>query len=248
MYNPFSLAGKTVLVMGASSGIGRTTAIECSKLGARVFVSARNEAKLNETLSMLEGEGHKALPTDICNPDSLKELVSQVDCVDGIVVSSGISKLKPLLATKEDDLDSVFSVNSFAPMMLLKFLVKAKKMNVGGSAVFIASISGNTNIATALGAYGASKSALRTLVQYAALELSGKQIRCNTVSPGRIQTELLQNQTMTEEDLQRDIQRYPLRRYGNTEEVALACVYLLSDAAKWTTGTDIVVDGGRSLT
>ena len=113
--------------------------------------------------------------------------------------------------------------------------------------VFISSISGNSNVATALSAYGSSKSALTAFVRYAALELSGKQIRCNAVLPGRIETSLLQNQLLDEEAIQQDIGKYPLHRYGTPKEVAQSVIYLLSDATKWITGTCLTIDGGRSL-
>ena len=113
--------------------------------------------------------------------------------------------------------------------------------------VFISSISGNGNIATALSTYGSSKSALTTFVKYAALELSGKQIRCNAILPGRIETSLLQNSTMSSEDIQQDINKYPLHRYGRPQEVAQCAVYLLSDTTQWLTGTSITIDGGRTL-
>ena len=121
-------------------------------------------------------------------------------------------------------------------------------MHKGASLVYVGSISGISNVATALSVYGSSKSALNSFVQYAAIELSGKQIRCNSILPGRVETQLLQNQTMSNEDIQKDIERYPLKRYGTPEEVAQTIVFLLSDATKWITGTSITIDGGRSLT
>jgi NAD(P)-dependent dehydrogenase (short-subunit alcohol dehydrogenase family) len=131
--------------------------------------------------------------------------------------------------------------------MLTKVLAKQKRITKQGSLVYIASISGNGNTATGLSTYGSSKAALSAFVKYAAVELSGKQIRCNTISPGRIETAFLQNGTMNAEDIQRDMERYPLRRYGRAEEVAQAAVYLLSDAAQWVTGTELKIDGGRTL-
>ena len=155
--------------------------------------------------------------------------------------------MKPIVALNTQNLQDIFSTNYYAPVLLTKHLVKAKKLQQGASLVYVGSISGVSNVATALSAYGSSKSALNSFVQYAALELAGKQIRCNAVLPGRIETQLLQNQTMSEEDLQKDIAKYPLHRYGTTTEVAQAIVYLLSDATKWITGTSITIDGGRSL-
>ncbi len=247
MYNPFSLAGKTILVTGASSGIGRATAIECSRMGATIIMTARNEERLQETLLQLEGEGHLYVISDLTNEDEIKQLVEQVPELDGVVCAAGISMLKPIQVLSEKDIQSIFATNYTAPVLLTKTLVKKHKLNTEASLVFISSISGNGNTATALSLYGSSKSALNSFAKYAALELSGKKIRCNTICPGRIETNLLQNQTMSAGDIEKDMAKYPLHRYGKTEEVAQAAVYLLSDATKWITGTSIVIDGGRTL-
>ena len=247
MYNPFSLAGKTILVTGASSGIGRATVIECSKMGATIIMTARNEERLKETLLLLEGEGHQYIVADLTNEDEIRQLVEQIPELDGAVCAAGISMLKPIQVLSEKDIQSVFATNYTASVLLTKTLVKKRKLNTGASVVYISSISGNGNTATALSLYGSSKSALSSFAKYAALELSGKKIRCNTICPGRIETNLLQNQTMNEDDLAKDLAKYPLHRYGKPEEVAQAAVYLLSDAAKWITGTSITIDGGRTL-
>lgn len=247
MYNPFSLIGKTILVTGASSGIGRATAIECSKMGARILLTGRNEERLQETLSCLEGEEHRILCYDLSKEDNLKELCTTIPTIDGLAHCAGISMLKPIMALNANNLHELFTTNYYAPVLLTKQLAKAKKLQNGASLVYVGSISGISNVATALSVYGSSKSALNSFVQYAALEFSGKQIRCNAVLPGRVETHLLQNQTMSNEDIQKDIDKYPLKRYGKAEEVAQAIVYLLSDATKWITGTSITIDGGRSL-
>ena len=247
MYNPFSLEGKTILVTGASSGIGRAVAIECSKMGAVVFLSARNDARLRETLEALEGDGHQIIVADLTDEEAIKALVEQVPQLDGVVCAAGISMLKPIQVLSEKDIQTIFATNYSAPVLLTKTLVKKRKLNNEASLVYISSVSGNGNTATALSLYGSSKSALNSFAKYAALELSGKKIRCNTICPGRIETNLLQNQTMSAEDLEKDIAKYPLHRYGKPEEVAQTAVYLLSDATKWITGTSITIDGGRTL-
>lgn len=247
MYNPFTLEGKTILVTGASSGIGRATAIECSKMGAVVFLNARNEARLRETLDALEGDGHQYIVADLTDEEAIKTLVEQLPQLDGIVCAAGISMLKPIQVLSEKDIQTIFATNYTAPVLLTKTLVKKRKLNNEASLVYISSVSGNGNTATALSLYGSSKSALNSFAKYAALELSGKKIRCNTICPGRIETSLLQNQTMSAEDIEKDIAKYPLHRYGKPEEVAQTAVYLLSDATKWITGTSITIDGGRTL-
>ena len=132
-------------------------------------------------------------------------------------------------------------------MLLLKYLVKKKKLRNPSSVVFTASISGYNNIALANGIYGTSKSALSAYMKFAALELAGKGIRCNAVHPGRVNTPLISSSWLTKEDVIKDIEQYPLRRYGNPEEIAYAIIYLLSDASAWVTGTNLVIDGGRNL-
>lgn len=248
MYNPFSLEGKTILVTGASSGIGRVTAIECAKLGATLILTGRNVQNLHETLQTLEGEkGHRVIAADLSNEDECGELVASLPMLDGFVCNAGIGKMIPVQFYSSDVLEEVFGVNVFAPMLLVKLLVRKKKMKNPSSVVFTASISAYGNVSPANGIYGASKSALSTYMKYAALELAGKGIRCNAVHPGRIQTPLIENKLLTAEDVARDVDVYPLKRYGKPEEVAHAIIYLLSDASSWITGTNLVIDGGRSL-
>jgi len=247
MYNPFSLSGKTILVTGASSGIGRATAIECSRLGAKMVITARNETRLQETLQLLEGEGHQIIVADLTNEEAIKQLIAQLSLVDGVVFAAGISLLKPIQVIAETDIQTIFATNYIAPVVLTKALTKARKLTPEASLVYISSISGNGNTATALSLYGSSKSALNSFVRYAALELAGKKIRCNSICPGRIETNLLLNRTMNADDLEKDIAKYPLHRYGTPIEVAQTAVYLLSDATKWITGTTITIDGGRTL-
>lgn len=244
-YNPFTLEGKTILITGASSGIGRASAIECSRMGAKVILTARNEERLHDTLSAMEGTDHQYIVADISEEEGIKKLVSQLPAIDGLVHCAGISQLKPIQVLRNEDLQGIFSTNYFSPVLLTKTLVQKKKLSSSSSLVYISSISGNGNTAVGLSGYGTSKSALMTFIEYAALELASKHIRCNAILPGRINTPLLLN--MAEEDLQKDIEKYPLKRYGEAQEVAQAAVYLLSDAAKWITGTSIKIDGGRTL-
>ena len=247
MYNPFSLIGKTILVTGASSGIGRATAIECAKMGAQVVLTARNEERLQATLAEMPGNDHLMIPADLTDETTIRNLADKVLDLDGVVFCAGKSQFKPIQALKSEDIQDIFATNYTAPVLLTKALLKERKLVKSSSLVYIASISGNGNIAPALSVYGASKSSLMTFVKYAAVELAGRNIRCNTICPGRIQTDLIQNTIMTAEDIQKDIDKYPLKRYGRPEEVAQAAVYLLSDASQWMTGTALKLDGGRTL-
>lgn len=249
MYNPFSLEGKTILVTGASSGIGRVTAIECSKLGATLVITARNEERLNETFSLLDGQerSHKMIIADLSNDEGIATLIENMPEIDGCVSNAGVGATLPIQFISMEELERVYKVNCFAPMMLTKALLKKKKLKKRSSVVYTSSIAGLTNVSPANAIYGSSKNALNAYVKYAALELSGKQIRFNTIHPGRIETPLIQNRMISEEDIKRDLEKYPMKRYGQPEEVARTIVFLLSDASSYITGTSIVVDGGRSL-
>ena len=247
--SPFRLDGKRILITGASSGIGRATAIECGKAGATECVLlGRNQEALELTNSMLpEGCDGKIVICDLSNIASLEECVKNLEALDGLVCNAGINKMRTIQFYTEKDLDEIFTVNCFTPMLLVKQLLKKKKLAKSASIVFTASISGHSNVSGGNGIYGASKAALSAYMKYAALELAPKGIRCNAVHPGRIDTPLIHNGVTNEEDIRRDIERYPLRRYGMPEEVAYSIIYLLSDAAAWITGTDLIIDGGRSL-
>lgn len=247
MYNPFTLEGKTILVTGASSGIGRTTAIECSKLGATLVLTGRNEEALLEAKAQLQGDNHLHLIADLSDEKNCEELVKQLPVLDGCVSNAGMGKMLPVQFYSMEVLEDVFKINSFAPMLLLKHLVKKKKLKNPSSVVFTASISGYNNVAPANGIYGASKSALSAYMKYAALELAGKGIRCNAVHPGRVNTPLIANRLLSQEDVEKDMEQYPLKRYAEPEEVAYAIIYLLSDASAFVTGSNLVIDGGRSL-
>lgn len=246
MYNPFSLQGKTVLVTGASSGIGRQTAVECSKLGARLVVTARSEERLQETLAMLEGEGHTSLTADLTKAEDVQRLAEACPVLDGVVQNAGIARSKPIAFYAREDLDAVFSANAFAPMLLNRWLLKKKKLAQGGSIVFTSSVASvRANLGN--GIYGSSKAALTAYMRYCAKELAAKRIRVNAVHPGMVETKLIHGGAISEEDMKKDAAKYPLGRYGRPEEIAWAIIYFLSDASAWTTGTSLFVDGGSLL-
>ena len=249
MYNPFSLEGKTILVTGASSGIGRTTAIECSKLGATLVLTGRNEKRLIETLNSLDNKGreHKYYVADLAESSEVIRLVSLLPQLDGCVNNAGIGKTLPVQFISSEELDRIFRLNTFAPMLLTKELAKKKKMSNSSSIVYTLSIAGNFNILPGNSINGSAKTALSAFIKYAAIELAGKGIRCNGVSPGMVNTELIKNLPISTEDLQKDMAQYPLKRYAEPEEVAYAIIYLLSDASSFVTGSNLVIDGGRSL-
>ena len=246
-YNPFSLINKTILVTGASSGIGKATAIECSKMGAKVIITARNEEKLKETLSLLEGEGHQMIIADLSNTDEIDNLVSQLPEINGLVNNAGKTITLPCNFITEEKLADIVSVNMTAPILLFSKLLKKKKLIKGSSVVFTSSINGIKTGCVGSSMYCATKGALSGFVKTAAIEYATKQIRVNCVCPGMINTNIFEFGVVTEEQLVEDAKKYPLGRYGEPKEVAYAIIYLLSDASSFVTGTNLVIDGGYTI-
>ncbi len=245
-YNPYSLEGKTILVTGAAGGIGRATSVECARLGAKLILTDINEDGLKTTLEGLEGEGHSFLVADMTSQEALDEMVSSLPMLDGMVSNAGVTKPSPVKFIKKDDIERIMQINTFAPICLTQKLIKKKKINVGGSLVFTVSIGGVYTTAPGNAMYGASKGALQVFVKNVALELAPK-VRCNSVNPGMVNTGLVKNGTYSDEDKQRDMETYPLKRYGEPRDIALAITFLLSDASSWITGHSLIIDGGKTL-
>lgn len=247
MNNPFSLVGKRILVTGASSGIGKAIAIESSKMGASVIITGRNEQRLKKTYSQLEGHGHDLIVADLSIKEDLNRLHKELPVINGLVNCAGLTKVAPFPFATRDSFEEVMNVNFFAPTELSRLLVKSKKIGKGGSIVFISSVSGVYCSAVASSIYSSSKGAVNGLVKGVALDLAPKGIRVNSVNPGMIDTDIFSGSAITEEQLKADMQRYPLGRYGKPEEIAFAAIYLLSDAASWITGSNLLIDGGYTL-
>lgn len=246
MYSPFSLEGKTILVTGASSGIGRATAIECSKLGAKVVVTARNEERLKETYDALEGEGHLMFSFDLNNIENLDEIVTQLPALQGFVSNAGATLIAPIQFIKGESLNSLLQVNTIAPILFLQKLLKKKILGKGSSVVFTSSMAALGKGTPGNCMYSATKGAISAFVQNAALELSAKRIRVNAVCPGTVDTPLIHSGGVTEDQLAEDAKKYPLG-YGQPEDISYGIAYLLSDASKWVTGTNMIIDGGLSV-
>ena len=246
-YNPFSLEGKTILVTGASSGIGRATAIECSKMGAKLIITARNESRLSQTFQALEGDGHQMILCDLSNESEIDKMVAELPEVQGLVNNAGFTKILPLQFVGSEDLNSILQLNAVAPMLLLQKLLKKKKMKKGASVVFTSSLAGLGFSSVGNSMYTASKGAISAYIRCAALELAPKNIRVNAVCPAMVDTGILESGTITKEQLEEDIKKYPLGKYGQPNDIAWAMVYLLSDASSWITGDNFIIDGGLTL-
>lgn len=246
-FNPFSLEGKKILITGASSGIGRATALVCSKMGATLIVTGRNECRLNDTLNQLEGRNHISIIADLANQEGRDKLFNAIDRIDGVVHCAGISGHKVFQFLKEDEIQQMFDINFNTPLLLSRDFIKKKKINKGGSIVFITSTSGIVSSYIGGSLYSSTKGALNGLIKGMALELAAKNIRVNSVMPSMVSTPIMNGGQLTDEQFEEDKKRYPLKRYGYPEEVAYAVVYLLSDASAWTTGTNLLLDGGLSI-
>lgn len=247
----FSLSGKNILITGATSGIGRATAVMCAKQGARVLCIGRNEERMCSLLTELHSISsaeHSSYLLDLTNNQSLVDCVRELPPLDGLVLAAGINKWKPIPFIKLEEIHELININTIAAISLLKEICKKKKLKECSSVVFVSSIAGVYTTSMGNAMYAVSKGGLQAFMKTAALELSSKGIRCNSVNPGRIETDLIKNNTqLSDEEIRMDINRYPLKRYGTPLDVAYSIVFLLSDETSWITGTDIVVDGGLTL-
>ena len=246
MENPFSLQGKTLLVTGASSGIGRGICIGCAKMGAKVHLSARNEDRLNETLSQMESEGHVIHLADLCKTEDINSLVDSLPTVDGIVLCAGIIKTMPVKNISEEAMTEIFNANIMGDIKLCSRLLKKKKLNKGSSVVFISSVSTfNVKIGNSL--YSATKGAVNSFAKAMALEVSKQEIRVNCIQPGFVPSSILSSGVIEEDAfLKFYAERHPLG-FGTPTDIANGCIYLLSDASRWVTGSIFTIDGGYTL-
>lgn len=245
-YNPFSLAGKTILVTGASSGIGQATALACAQMGANVVITGRDIDRLQATENQL-GASTKQIVADLTNQDDVNRLIAELPSLHGAVLCAGNSTTLPLQFGTREKFDDMFDINFFAPVELLRLMYKKKILNKGASVVLIASIGGTHSFMPGNGVYGASKAALNSVMKYAAREYASRKVRVNSICPGMVDTPLIHRGTITEEQLVEDAKRYPLGRYGKPQDIANGAIYLLSDASSWLTGHDLIIDGGFSI-
>jgi len=243
--SPFSLENKTILITGASSGLGAATAMECSKVGAKLILVGRNEERLNNTFTKLNGQDHIQITIDLIQEEKLNQLTKELPKLDGLVLSAGITITKPIKFISKDNIDEIFQINTVSPMLLIQKLIKSKKMNSGSSVIFISSIAiAKAYLANSI--YSASKGAVNSFSKVLALELAPRKIRSNCIEPGIIPTKMSLNGTFSEEQLLEDEKNYPLG-FGEPNDVAHGCIYLLSDASKWVTGAVLKIDGGVTL-
>ena len=245
-YNPFSLSGKTILVTGASSGIGKAIAVMCSRMGAKVIVTGRNEERLKDTLSSLNGDGHSYISADLSSEEDIDRVVETCPVLNGVVHSAGIGDRTLLKMVRKKDLERVMNINFNAPVLLQRALLKKKRVEKSASIVFIAS---RAPFAPAFGngIYAASKGALIAYSKTLALEVADRLIRVNCICPAMVWTEMvIKDAELTGADYKEKEKNYPLKRYGQPEDIAGLAVYMLSDISSWMTGSIVDITGGSN--
>jgi NAD(P)-dependent dehydrogenase (short-subunit alcohol dehydrogenase family) len=244
---PFHLNNKTILVTGASSGIGRQVAISIAEMGGNVILSGRNKSELDVTLSKLVQGNHQVCAADLLNEKERQGLVENLPTLDGVVNSAGVVKPFPIKFINQEKIDETLNINYEIPLLLMGELTKAKKMNKNASVVFMSSISGqHPHKGGAL--YAASKAAIESLSKVFALENYHLGIRSNCISPAMVKTEMYEEaeKVMSKESMDEHVNQYPLG-VGHPTDVANTAIFLLSDASKWITGINIILDGGFLL-
>ena len=242
----FSLAGKYILITGASSGIGRAAAVACSRMGAKIIGTARDRGRLEETLSLLSGEGHAVHSADQRNPAEIGVLAEMLPKLDGIVHCAGTTDTIPCRHMAYERLLALFETNFFGTVNLMTALMQGKKISKGASIVFISSFLADSVAETGSAAYASAKAAMAAYARVLAKEVALRKIRVNTLMPGIVRTGLLQKMTFTEVEFNENEKLYPFG-YGTPEDIADFIVFLLSPASRWMTGQKIVIDGGRTL-
>jgi len=248
--SPFDLTGKTILVTGASSGIGRQCAISCSQMGASLLLLGRNGERLEETLLLTNyPEAHSIYLVDLADYDNVKKFVQKMNLknslLHGLVHCAGISDTIPFKYVKQEKVEQFFKTNVYSAYNLTKEVYKSGGIcKEGGSVIFLSSVMGCVG-ANAKSLYAMTKGALLSVAKSLACELAKQNIRVNTISPGTIITPINEHLPhIADPQKRKDLEDLHLLGLGIPEDVANACIYLLSDASRWVTGTNLIVDGG----
>lgn len=252
MNNPFSLENKVIVISGAASGIARQCAISCSQMGAKLILLDMNEEGLKETLTMVERpDEHYWATLNLLDyqkvTEVIKEGVGKVGRINGLLNCAGISTTNLFKLTKPEELDKFFHVNVYTGYFLAQECCKMGNLSKeGGSIVFFSSVAGSFG-EVGKGTYGMTKAALLNLAKHLACELAHKKVRVNSISPGAICTPINMNLPhMKDPEKRAALEAQHLLGLGETTDIANACIYLLSDASRWVTGTNLFVDGGFS--
>lgn len=241
---------KRILITGAGSGIGKAAAITLSKYDCLLSICGRSPEKILDTFQQIEPRAeHQSFNFDVTDANAVATFAQECLPIDGLILAAGIDDIKPIKFLSTSDFLNIIKTNSLSTHLLISTLIKQKKINRNASIVFISSVEGTLIHTPAHSAYGVSKAALTAYTKYLALELSGMKIRANSIAPAMIDTPMIEGwkNQLSAEEWENDQNKYPLKRYGTTDDVVSACLFLLSDASQWITGTQLVVDGGLSL-
>lgn len=244
---PFHLNNKTIFITGASSGIGRQIAISVSKMGGKVIITGRNKERLLETYEQLSGDDHLMFIADLKDNEQVEKLIYELPPLDGVVMNAGMVEAYPIKFLTAKKIKDTFSLNYDAVVLLIAGIAGKRKLNKSASIVFISSIS--SKYPPKGGAmYSCAKAAIETFSKVVALEHYSQKIRSNCILPGMVKTALYDEveKTVTKESMDAHIANYPLG-VGYPEDIANATIFLLSDASRWITGTNMVIDGGCIL-
>lgn len=240
----FRLDGQTILVTGASSGIGRASALACAEAGAKIILNGRNEQRLSEVFHQLHGDGHRIESFDLSDLNQVSTLAANCPAIDGVIHSAGIDGVAPMRQVQAKMLEQVMNINYIAPIVLTQKLLLSKKIRDGGSILFLSSIAAKTG-KRGVGPYSGSKAALIGSMRPLALEVAKFGIRVNALCPGIVQTPIFEGQELW---LTNEVAlSYPLG-IGQPEDVANAALFFMSAASRKITGTDFSLDGGVVLT
>jgi NAD(P)-dependent dehydrogenase (short-subunit alcohol dehydrogenase family) len=242
---PFHLDGQTILVTGASSGLGRQIALTCSAMGATVVITGRDRERLAQTEGALKGEGHRAVAADLVDPQAIHRLADECGTLNGVVHCAGISRLAPIRMAKPEHVSEVWKINYEAPVLLTQRLLAKNQIAADGSILFMSSIAAFIGVA-GVGVYSGSKAALIATMRCLAMEVVRRKIRVNCLAPALVETPLLEATEKMVTSIETTQAAYPLG-FGKPEDVANAAVFFLSRASRWITGTTLVMDGGLTI-
>lgn len=243
-HNAFSLQGKTILVTGASSGLGQQIAISCAMRGARIIATGRDLGRLQVTFDQLPGDNHVQIPAELTDAQDRSALVNAAPKIDGLVHCAGKQMLSPIRQLRESLMTEMYAIHFLAPVMLTQQLLQSSKIAAGGSILFMLSTSAHIGT-RGVGPYSAMKSGLLGIIRCLAIESAKHRIRVNGMSPSVVPTPMWGDAGQNAQ-LEAQRARHPLG-LGTPEDIANAAIYLLADASRWVTGTTLVMDGGAVL-